>query len=259
MLKKVREFCGSVAALWRAWTNQTPRSDRTSIVNVEFGIASERCRALCQQPETMIELYRSVRGEIKKALPDNWQNLSDTQQAYLFACAVAHNLKPYGPGSDPSLQSMLRAPSLDCSNFGLLMHYLAKMCLSEAASPHPVFVGWDGGAVGNHQMVFLSEVGADLLLDPTSGLAVQASFNHVAAGRPVAARDIVGTQPTKQLEAPRQDIVEAFRSGALRPSDLLYYFDSVDHLLNDFGHPRHWPTPGAVSWREQQRRLHPND
>jgi hypothetical protein len=35
------------------------------------------------------------------------------------------------------------------------------------------------------------------------------------------------------------------------PSDLMYYFDGFDHLLNRYGHPRDWPTPGASTWRDR--------
>ncbi|MHC5027922.1 MAG: hypothetical protein ACYTGR_14300 [Planctomycetota bacterium] len=47
-------------------------------------------------------------------------------------------------------------------------------------------------------------------------------------------------------------IVDALGHGKYRPSDLLYYFESITRLREHHGTPLEWPTPGAVNWRAQR-------
>lgn len=213
--------------------------------------------AVANDPSAAAASYDLADKELRAVLPPAWRDLTAAQRVYLFASTLAHNLKPYGPGTTADLPSMLAAKTLDCSNYGLLTHYLAKACDPAGASCNVAFVGWDGGAIGNHQILFAadpSQPGSpDLLLDPTVGLAALASFDTVASGRPISTGHILALNPCPSLEASRTQVASALARGAFRPSDLLYYFESIEQLLAKFGHPSSWPTPGAVAWRTRER------
>ena len=174
--------------------------------------------------------------------------------AIVAACSlIAHAAKPYGPGSLPDLKSMLKADALDCSNFGLLTHHFVRLYDSALADVIEFqFVGWESKAIGNHQVVFVRQrdrPGTSLLLDPTTGVVCAADFDEVASGTPVAPSRIVAFAQKPALDGARQAMVLALVSGAIRPSEMLYYFENVDRLLHFFGHPSTWPTPGAAAWR----------
>ena len=88
------------------------------------------------------------------------------------------------------------------------------------------FVGWDGGAIGNHQMLFArnGSSGVPLLLDPTVGLAARATFDQIASGCPISRQVLLAINPKDELSGSRAHLAAAHGEGAFRPSDLLYYF-----------------------------------
>lgn len=216
-------------------------------------ITADLCAKVVAEPEVLRVLTEGATLQLRRSLPLEWQQRTEPELWYLVAAAVAHNLKPYGTGSLPDLQSMLQAGTLDCSNYGLLTHYLSAFLIPEVDRVRLAFVGWDGGVVGSHQVLIApsSQQSSDLALDPTLGLAFLATFNQIAAGCPLAPENILALNATAQLDASRAHFVRALLDGAFRPSDLLYYFDGVDHLLTRYGKPQDWPTPGAVAMRRR--------
>lgn len=167
--------------------------------------------------------------------------------------AIAHRYKPYGTGTSAGIDAIYAAATLDCSNYGILTHHIAEAILGCDMRVSIAFVGWDGGAIGNHQTVFVRELdsGESLFLDPTVGLAALADFNHIASGRPVDPAAILAISPSPQLQSSREQVAKALRDGSFRPSDLLYYFDGKEHLLQRFSSIELWPTPGAIAWRKR--------
>jgi hypothetical protein len=91
-----------------------------------------------------------------------------------------------------------------------------------------------------------------LFLDPTVGLVARASFDEVAAGRPVGPDRVVVFGQREPEEPFRVRVGEAFGRGQFKPSDLLFFFESLDQQMTHYGHPTDWPTPGAVKWRRVQ-------
>jgi hypothetical protein len=171
----------------------------------------------------------------------------------LLAQAIAHARTPYGPGTLADIDSIYAAETLDCSNYGILAHHIAAAVLDDPTGFRFAFVGWDGGAIGNHQMVFARNLrsGENLLLDPAVGLAAFTDYDHVASGQPIDPSAILAISPTPQLQPSREHVARSLRDGAFRPSDLLYYFDGISHLLERFSSVELWPTPGAMAWRDR--------
>jgi hypothetical protein len=137
------------------------------------------------------------------------------------------------------------------------MFNISLLLLDETDRKSIWFVGWDGGAVGSHQMLFLrgNDEKPHLALDPTLGIACLASFDEVASGKPVSPDSIVLIAANDQLKESRDAFVRALLEGKFRPSDLLYCFHSAEDLMLRYGNPFDWPTPAVVVLRN---RHHPN-
>lgn len=215
---------------------------------------AELCRLDFRKPTPALrERFAALTDETAALLMrDHGVEAQDTARL-LLAQAIAHARKPYGPGTLADIDSIYAAETLDCSNYGILAHHIAQAVLDDPAGIRFAFVGWDGGAIGNHQMVFARNLptGETLLLDPVVGLAAFTDYDHVASGRPIEPSAILAIEPTPQLQPSREHVARALRDGAFRPSDLLYYFDGISHLLERFSSVELWPTPGAMAWRDR--------
>ena len=210
------KFAGALAAM----------ASRAEYFQIDIdSINAATIRQICDTPAHIASAFVVADTELRPLLPLAWRDLTTLERRYLFAAAVAHNLKPYGPGTTADLQSILQARTLDCSNYGLLTHYLASGYFDTSASMDVAFVGWDGGAIGNHQMLFANDTsrkaGPQLLLDPTVGLAARANFDQIASGQPLPRQNILALNATSELAASRQQIVSALDRGAFKPSDLM--------------------------------------
>ena len=84
--------------------------------------------ATIADPSGLAAVVRGAEEQLRKLLPLAWVDLTTPEMIFLFASTLAHNLKPYGPGTTAHLAAMLKAETLDCSNYGLLTHYLAEAC-----------------------------------------------------------------------------------------------------------------------------------
>jgi hypothetical protein len=207
-------------------------------------------------PQNIAAAYEACRDELMHSLPESFASLSECQRQLIFCCVVAHCLAPFGDSTAQNLEDMLDAPMLNCGNYGLLAVMLSQRLLA-ASTDEPDcavhLVGWEGGLMGNHQQLFaLADGCPTVLMDPTVGLFATQDFDSVASGHAVPPETMVCFSVHEQSQ-PFVDVVcESLLTGRGRPSHLLYYFRSVDHLLNEYGHPLHWPTPGAVTWRQTQ-------
>lgn len=55
-----------------------------------------------------------------------------------------------------------------------------------------------------------------------------------------------------ELESSRRKVLGALTAGRFKASDLLYYFDGVDHLQDRYGDPYQRLTPGTIPWRKDR-------
>jgi len=134
---------------------------------------------------------------------------------------------------------------LDCDNYAMLATYFFDLISKEEVSFS--FVGWHGGAVGNHAQIFVRYGNVSVLLDPTVGVAAFADFNGVAKGIPV--RRIIDFHHRDELQKYRARVIRALLGGMYKPSDLLYYFESFENFKSPPVGSLLWPTPGAATLR----------
>jgi hypothetical protein len=216
-------------------------------------LTADRVERVRREPAAVRQVYAECRAELDDDLGRPFADLPEEDRRLVFCMVLAHTMAPYGPSAATDLPDLLSAPTLNCGNYPFLMIRLAVLL---ADRPPPVcLVGWEGGAVGNHAMGYRPqrEPARALFLDPTVGLVARATFDEVAAGAPLEP-DRVVCFGYREEEAPyRERVGEAFTRGRFKPSDLLFYFESLDHQMTRYSHPRDWPTPGAAKWR----RTHP--
>ncbi|MGF6311265.1 hypothetical protein ABIB82_005269 [Bradyrhizobium sp. i1.8.4] len=220
------------------------QSSRIKVVELPLlGVfASE---TMFERPDLIPTTLATALDQMQRRLPQSWSYLSRVDLSYILASTAAHNLKPYGKGCpSQELGELLKSECLDCSNYGLLTYYISRLLLSEEDRKPLSFVGWDGGAVGNHQMLFLSEHGKmpHLAIDPTLGIACIATFDEIASGKPIPPDAIAIIGAREQLSASRLAFVTALLRGQFRPSQLLYYFPTGEDYLTRYGNPFDWPT-----------------
>ena len=95
------------------------------------------------------------------------------------------------------------------------------------------FVGFDGGAIGNHAQLFVEDKGGELLLDPTIGLVAKIGINDILMGKPLQ-RDqlrIFRQRSDERLDFFAENVIDAVTNGKYRSSDILYYSPSLDEYL----------------------------
>jgi hypothetical protein len=206
-------------------------------------------------PANIRSAFGRCESEFVATLGAAFSHLTPREREFAFSTVVAHHLAPWGSDSTcVTFPAMVRERTLNCGNYGLLAHHLARVLLGDRQeSVRLRVVGWDGPGIGNHQMLFLDrpERSGSLLLDPTIGLVGNSDFDTVACGHPVPRRRLLVFRARGGLEDFEDVVLGALLEGRVRPSDLMYYFDGFDHLLGRYGHPKDWPTPGASNWRDR--------
>jgi len=167
-----------------------------------------------------------------------------------LATAVSHNTAPYGSSGAWYYNEIITDTYLNCGNQTLLVGYL----LPDAKLR---FIGVDGGAVGNHAQLILEQEKLQLLLDPTISAIAKTNFNHLFQGQPIT--DVIVINPNPENSKYIRDtftsrVVNALQEGNYKPSDILYYFQSLNHRLG-LGPTDRYITPGRVSWRSRLTKL----
>ncbi len=233
------------------WFWRSP-AQRAPAITLPF-VDEATCAKLGGEPTLVADVWRDAEPLLAAQLPEGWRDLDSDARLWLFCTGLAHHLKPYGSGpAGIDLASLLKADALDCSTYGHRVHHLAALCSPDYAPPRAAFTGWHGGAVGNHQSLMVETAASgSLLLDPTLGIAARISFDDLASGTPCPATAVLELSRSTQLASARKTFVDALVGGAFRPSDLLYYFETRDQLLGEFGSIASWPTPGAATWRAE--------
>lgn len=213
-------------------------------------LTSAHVDAVRRDPDAVRDVYAACRTDLAALLGAPFADLPAEDLALIFCSLLANALAPYGESNATSLTEMLDARTLNCGNYPFLMIRLHER-LGPPADPPVSLVGWTGGYFGDHSLAYRAhpDPGRCLFLDPTAALVARATFDDVVSGRPVPADRLV-CFAYREAEVPfALWIAKAFAKGRLKPSDLLYYFESLDHQLTRYGEPNIWPTPGAARWR----------
>ncbi len=195
--------------------------------------------AIRTEPTTIEDAWAACADQLRLDLGPDFAAIPDDGLLLVFTSLVAYRMAPYGAAVGLTLPDLLAMEQMDCDNYVSLAFQLYEM----AGGTAPVhFVGWEGGAIGNHAQMFVSGDGWSLLVDPTIALAAATDFDTVAAGKPVSA--VVEFATREEIPEFRAAVKQAVTEGRYRPSDLLYYF--VDH--DEWADPPPvdtWPTPAA--------------
>lgn len=167
---------------------------------------------------------------------DTAGDLSNPLLASAYAAMCGYELKPYGnelPGV-VDLQGLLAEPTLACDDYVCLAMWLMKE-MPQCDSVDAVAVGWDGGAVGNHAQLLVSDGSETLLLDPTIGLVVRhTSYDDIVSGIPTTDFKSLFEPPPLpdpwQLAQFNDTVIVAVSQGLYGPMDALYYYTSLEYL-----------------------------
>ncbi|MBF9232145.1 hypothetical protein [Microvirga alba] len=199
----------------------TPRLECLTAVQIE---------AIRQDPyRTLPVAYSACEGELKRQLAN--LELGEQQTRAAFASVAANAMAPYGTSTSLKLKDLLRDKTLSCDNYAALTGYFATILLTV---PHKlIFVGFDGGAVGNHAQLF-AQIGEDqMLVDPTIGLVAKTNFNEMLQGGKVSSSKIAIFDQHRDGLATwlGRSVVLALEEGLYNPSDILYYFHSMEEYV----------------------------
>jgi hypothetical protein len=238
----------------RTFERRSGRQRQAAVRRHGTGFTADDVAAIRRSPESVSTWFTRHRAGFAARLSGVVPGLDEPELRYAYCSVLAHAMAPWGPSTATAFPDLLHERYLNCSNYGLLAVHLADACDADPQRSRRVrFVGWEGGAIGNHQMLFLDRVSRDgsLLLDPTLGLVARADFDDVAAGVPASPRAMTLFTDRDDVKSLREAVIGALCEGRFRPSDLLYYFDGVEHLVRGFGEARRWPTPGACDWRSR--------
>lgn len=192
-----------------------------------------------------LDLYREqCLPELRAKITLEGASLSDRIYDYVLATIVSHYSAPYGSSNAITEEGILKAETLNCGNYGLLVSFLTG---EEGFD----FVGFEGGAIGNHQQLFYESEGVSLLLDPTIGMIAFTDFDHLMSGKSV--EDVFSFYSGESaMQQFNKVVLDAVTNGKYRPSDLLYYYEDINHVFSP-GSYGQFPTPGGVDYRARQK------
>ncbi|MGC5324926.1 stalk domain-containing protein [Brevibacillus sp. SYSU BS000544] len=217
-----------------------------------------------KEPGFIVKAFELSKTELRTALGTEFKEIDDRQLFHVFSTLVSYELAPYGFSDATKLDKILKEPVLDCDNYALAALQLAKFDPFTSKNIPFNFVGWYGGAVGDHaQLITVDKTtGISLLLDPTIGLIAKASYNEILSGKPIKIKDIVisASRPEpKELGGFTKRVADALIEGKYKPTDIYYFFENVDQFFNVAGKMRTWPpdyvTPGASVYREVYQKM----
>ncbi len=240
-MKPVLVFVGVAAAVFTTIDRVPPAvsAERQSQLTC-MTLPLDRDKLLAQS----LEAYEAeCLPELEQRIKVDGTKLTNNFYRLALATIVAHYSAPYGPSDAQSWGTLIKSKTLNCANYGPLTYFLS-------GEEDLDFVGFDGGAVGNHQQLFHEVDGVSVMLDPTVGLIALTSFDDLLSGKEVKhVFSFFSGDPV--VESFNRKVVDAVRHGRYRPSDLLYFYPNA---FTNFRRSRAapFPTPGGVSYRSRQ-------
>lgn len=184
--------------------------------------------AVRNDPTTIRDTYTSCRDELNADLGPEFTTIPDDGLRAIFTGIVAYRLAPYGNSHAHTINELLAANVLDCDNYMSLAYHLYGLTAdTTAAETH--FVGWEGGAIGNHGQMIVTELGQwSVLIDPTIAVVAAIEFDTIVQGTPSGT--LVDFSTRQELGTFHTNVVTALLEGRYRSSDLLYYFEEHEQL-----------------------------
>jgi hypothetical protein len=216
---------------------------------MSYFTASERA-ALIANPAYIATLYANNRARFVANLGPYFAPEIEENIKLGFCGIVAYDLKPYGASTASSMADLLAAPALVCDNYAMLAWRLFKL-LVPSPTIQIAFVGWNGGAVGNHCQIFTHKTadaygnnGGDWLVDPTIGLVLCAhDFDWIVGGHKsnmLYAKDFYWRTDLAWFHG---QVIAALTNGTYSTSSLLYWTTDFDKFV---------APPPSSSWMTPQ-------
>lgn len=201
--------------------------------NIHECLTPELVEQIRMNPPQVTTAFTECADELRGMFGAKSTLLNDDDLYAIFVSLVAYEMAPYGPSAGSDLDDLLQQPYLNCRTYALLASYF--FLLNQPVVNKIAFsvVGWDGGAVGNHAQIFVTDRGSgqSLLLDPTIALVAFTGFYEVTHAYPLAPDNIVDLSSRTELEQFRSRVVSALEDGSYQFSDLIYYLDRADRYV----------------------------
>jgi hypothetical protein len=217
-------------------------------------------RAVLKEVGGTRNLRDGCAGEVAQ-LVQNW-GVSEIELDALIVTFIAYRSSPYGQSRAVTREALITDAGLDCDNYVLLVEYLLRDIHPDARL---VFVGFDGGEIGNHAQAFVAGGDTSVLLDPTVGAVARVGYNSLLRGVPVEPDLILlDSRESQAAVASLHDrVAMSLAQGKYKPSDMLYYLQAAESMIAlsdhavEFWTPDkysmlllHYPTPGAEGLRK---------
>jgi len=159
-----------------------------------FFISKQDINIIRSKPSKIIYYYDDFKEKLNKSLPfKTLLSLQDIELFAVYSSFIAYSMATYGNSIKFEYKDLLREKKLDCDNYAMLTYYLFLEGKNKYGRGNDLkfkFVGWDGGAVGNHAQIFVSTKKTSILLDPSIGIVAITNFNTIASGIPVIDKNI---------------------------------------------------------------------
>jgi hypothetical protein len=184
---------------------------------------------------------------------DSGMHLGSSMLPVAFAAVVAFDLKAYGnePANVTDLPSLLASPTLACDDYVRLTWWFTTLMPQVNWAPAKIAaLGWDSGAVGNHAQMMVTDGKYTLLLDPTVGIVAQISYDGLfyQQADAIPLTSFCSYHPERGIDGFEQSVRSAVLNGRYRPSDALYYVDSLAKF-NTMPQESEWMTPAASAFQ----------
>jgi FtsZ-binding cell division protein ZapB len=229
-------------------------------------LSEDEVNLIKKNPIEINNIFQTCEQELRSKLvsivpSESYPSLNQNDIYIIFVTIVAYQLAPYGDTPHFSkIEDLLDAYTLDCSGYTLLVGYMATLRKENLVDIDMHFVGWQSSAIGNHVQIFFNDhqSGINLLLDPTIALIAVTTFDQVASGKPIDSYNMADfssrATPYSRVNQEivitySQVVINALIRGEIKPSDLLYYYENLQHYLGTSIYKDNFITPGGVTWR----------
>jgi hypothetical protein len=211
-------------------------------------LSKDVIRSTLNQKNINIAVSRCSSELRRKLQPWDSKLVSEDVIKVVLAMVVTHNTTTYGSSRAIEYSDLIKAEHLHCGNQPILMGYLLP-------NNNIHIIGFDGGAVGNHAQVIYVKGNVSFLLDPTTSVVTPITYNALLQGKPP--KYIIVVHPNLENPPVIQDtytkkVVTALENGSYLPTDILYYFESLNHFLNK-GPLDPFITPAGMGWRRKNK------
>ncbi len=217
-------------------------------------LSAESLAALNTNPALVEVYYTNTWRQFASDLGyvDSGMHLGSSMLPVAFAAVVAFDLKAYGaePANVTDLPSLLASPTLACDDYVRLAWWFTTLMPQVNWAPaHIAALGWDSGAVGNHAQMMVTDGKYTLLLDPTVGIVAQIGYDGLVSGKAGAPiTSFYAYHPERPIGLFERTVREAILNGLYKPSDALYYVDSLVKF-NAMPQESEWMTPAASAFQ----------